>query len=767
MLTPTTPHTDFRTLVDQAPVGVVISRDGRIDYANPAAARLFGYTSPLELQGRSALDIVAQSDRKLVEGRMRARARREDVPGSYEFRSLRADGSEGRCRVEAALTMLDDGPALVGYLFDLSTDPETEAERRTRAQRFRELADDAPVLVRVADAVGETTYFNAQWYELTGQDEGSSLGQGWLEAVHPDDRSDVRAAFARAIADNAPLQIEYRLRDKTGAHRWCIETATPHLGGRNQPDGFVGSIVDIHTKKEAELCALRLAALVEQSDDAIVSKTTDGTILSWNSAAVRIFGYSSEEMLGASIFRLVPPELHGEETVILGRLAAGERIERYKTERIRKSGARVQVELSVAPVRDGSGHISGAVAIKRDVSEQIRHEERNRQSAKMAAIGRLAGGLAHDFNNQLHAVLGFASFVAADPGLSREARSDLRQIETAAERMSSLTRQLLAFSRQQVLTLEVLDLVATVRETQPMLQRLLGSNLEVRVEETGTGALWVRADRAQLLQVLMNLVINARDAMPDGGKIVVRNGIRQLEPGEVVHAEHSTLVPGEYVWLSVTDSGTGIAPENIPYIYEPFFTTKPVGRGTGLGLPTVHGIITQSRGGIAVDTVPGQGTTFTVYLPSASAEAPSPPVAAEPFAQSPALPALKVLVVEDEPIVRKLLDRILTLSGFEVVQASHGGEALSRLHERRGDVDLIVSDVVMPVMGGAELATHLATSYPTLPVIWMSGHPREIAFATQRINEAQPYLQKPVSPDTLLDTIRQLLPRAKTTPLGR
>jgi signal transduction histidine kinase/ActR/RegA family two-component response regulator len=410
----------------------------------------------------------------------------------------------------------------------------------------------------------------------------------------------------------------------------------------------------------------------------------------------------------------------------------------------------LEIGQTMADAGDGTTRMTGVTL---DITERKQTEERLRQAEKMESIGRLAGGLAHDFNNQLHALSGFTNFVARDPGLGPQARRDLLEIQNAADRMSSLTRQLLAFSRQQLLTPETLDLNVAVADTQPMLQRLIGSNIEIRLE-LAPGAKWVQVDRAQLLQVLMNLAINARDAMPDGGTLTIRTAERVVDPGSIEPPNGVPVEPGRYVELAVSDSGTGIAADHLPYIFEPFYTTKAVGKGTGLGLATVHGIVQQSRGYLRVDSAAGAGATFTIWLPLADA----PEETAQLPGKAPRTngrPA-RVLIVDDEPMVRRIVTRTLELEGYQVTEARHGEEALALLAELDGAVDVVVSDVVMPVMGGPELAARLRERYPDLPVIWMSGYPSETAFGGG-LPDDQPFLQKPVGADLLTKTVQQVI----------
>lgn len=495
--------------------------------------------------------------------------------------------------------------------------------------------------------------------------------------------------------------------------------------------------------------AARLAAIVESSADAIVSKRLDGTIVSWNRAAERIFGYSALEIVGDSIFRLIPPTLHDEERDILRRVARGEQIAHYETSRIRKDGQTIVISLTVSPVLDSSGHIAGAASIKRDITDAKKNEVTQRQAAKLEAIGRLAGGLAHDFNNHLHALSGFAHFIGRDPKLSPSSRQDLLQIQKVTERMASLTHQLLAFARQQVLSLEVMDLSAVVADAQPMLQRLIGSNYDLRLEQA-PGPRWVRVDRSQLVQVLMNLVINARDAMPIGGRVQVRSETLEVGPGQARDRTGSPVEAGAYAVLKVTDAGTGIAPVDIPRVFEPFYTTKEIGQGTGLGLATVEGIVSQCGGHILIDSRVGVGSTFTILLPLSR-----PPAGME---DAPAVAPQtgrwlgRILVVDDDDTVRDVITRLLQVEGYEVVTAATGREALDCFDQSGGAIDLVIADVVMPGMGGAELLHRLNLLDSSVPTILMSGHPRDVRWSQQA--NTQIFLQKPIMPDTLLEAAR-------------
>jgi PAS domain S-box-containing protein len=439
------------------------------------------------------------------------------------------------------------------------------------------------------------------------------------------------------------------------------------------------------------------------------------------------------------------PRIKAEWGAILRSGAAGEMVFRLR----RADGSYRRVASRTVPLRDADRAIREWVGTITDVEDQLLAEERLRQAAKMEAIGRLAGGLAHDFNNQLQGIAGFAAFVDRDPGLSARARQDIHEIRKAAERMAGMTHQLLAFSRQQVVVPEVLDLNAAVADSQSLLQRLIGSSIEM-VVQLAPGPKWVQVDRAQLLQVLMNLAINARDAMPSGGELVVRTATRASAP-EVGATD------GPYAALIVSDSGSGISPEDLPHIFEPFFTTKETGQGTGLGLATVHGIVSHSRGHVWAESRPDKGTTFTVLVPLAQ-EPRRRDAEPSPVLEDEVRPAT-VLVVDDEDIIRALMKRTLEEAGYEVLLARNGREALDSLARHRGEVDLVLSDLVMPVMGGRELANRLRAEYAGLPAVWMSGHPKDAAPVSSDAASAGLFLQKPIAPEILVETVARALER--------
>ena len=585
------------------------------------------------------------------------------------------------------------------------------------------------------------------------------VGSSVFTLIPPDLHEDERTILTRIARGEHISHTQTMRRRKDGTLIPIDLRISPVRNSRGEIVGGSSIKRDMSERRQGQETAARLAAIVESSDDAIVSKTLDGKVLTWNAGAERMYGYLAEEIVGRSIYSLVPERLQQDEERILTQVARGEPVHHYETVRCRKDGKEIDISLALSPIRDGNGTITGASSIQRDITERKRTERALRQASKMEAIGVLAGGLAHDFNNQLYAVSGFAHFIGRDPGLSPAARQDLLELQKVADRMASLTRQLLAFARQQVLAPETLDLNAAVEDTMPMLQRLIGSNVKIQLE-LAPGPKWVRVDRAQLVQVLLNLIINARDAM-EGGRIVLRTLTQEVSPGSVLDRLQLPVDAGAYAALSVADTGRGIPPEHMPHIFEPFYTTKEVGVGTGLGLATVEGVVAQSGGRIQVDSKVGRGTTITVLLPLTSEPVVQPRSAGYRLKRN-SRSLGRILVVEDEDSVRTIVMRTLQAEGYEVLGAREGNEALRELEEVGGAVNLVVTDIVMPGMGGRQLAAELSRKYRQIPIVWMSGHAREAELQRGELSRDEPFLQKPVSADTLLETVAQVIERNST-----
>jgi len=499
-------------------------------------------------------------------------------------------------------------------------------------------------------------------------------------------------------------------------------------------------------------------AVLDASSNAILAVDASGLVTYLNSQTEATFGYSRDELLGQPVERLIPggaSQRHvAERNSMFERPRARALGMGFDLAGRRKDGTEFPVEISLTPVQFDDGMQIFATVV--DITARKAAESQLLQAQKLESIGRLAGGIAHDFNNVLFAIKGYAELLTEDLGPARRDRFDpdeaLRSVEainSAATRAASLTAQLLAFSRRQVVRPEILELNAAVANIEPMLRPLIGAHVALVVRPApGTGRL--RADPSQLDQILVNLVINARDAMPDGGTITIDTGNVDLDDAYALR--HLEVVPGPYVYLTVSDTGLGMDVETREHIFEPFFTTKELGHGTGLGLATIYGVVHQAGGHIWLYSEPGLGSTFKLYFPRVDA----PASAAHPAANAPAEAGSgAVLVVEDERSVREMTSVLLRRAGYDVIAVSDGGAAMDRLAAMATPIDVLVTDVVMPGMSGIDLAERVIDRYPMAGVVLLSGYNAETLDLDRVVRRGAMFLSKPVTSSDLLDAVKR------------
>ncbi|HVP30193.1 MAG TPA: PAS domain S-box protein [Myxococcota bacterium] len=632
--------------------------------------------------------------------------------------------------------------------------------------RYRALAEHALDLISEVAPDGRILYASPNHAGLLGIDPAKRIGRSGLEGMHPDDVPMILRELSRATVSGQTATVQYRYSAAGGGWRWLESVGRSY----EAEDGSVRVVIvsrDITERKHAEQELLETRALLEAVlegsldgvtvYDAIRSESgeiVDFRVLRVNRAGERIIGRSREHLVGRRLRELFPGVVtDGFFERWCGVVETGEPLEYehwYEHE-----GLAVWFHAKVVRVGDG-------IALTySDVTERRRLEEQLRQSQKMEAVGRLAGGVAHDFNNLLTAIQGYGTHLLERLERDDPRREEVSEILRAGERATDLTRQLLAFSRRQDLAPEIVDLNALVSEVERLLRRLIGEHIELATD-LGEERLCVRADPGQLQQVLVNLAVNARDAMPEGGRLTIET--RPLR----IDASSGTATPvgqGDWVRLSVTDTGFGMDEATLARVFEPFFTTKEPGRGTGLGLASVYGTVQQSGGQVEVSSRPGIGSTFTIYLPRTSGDAavPAPRVGAAAEAGAAWRGRETVLLVEDEEQIRRLARRTLELAGYRVLDASDGAAACD-LALRRGlsgasPIDLLVTDVVMPRVGGLELADRLRRLNPRLPVLFMSGYGEGVHGERGAKQPLSALLEKPFLPKQLLAEVRALLDR--------
>jgi len=661
---------------------------------------------------------------------------------------------------------------------------------------FHTVLDELPAAVYTTDPKGRITYYNRAAVELAGREP--RLGEDeWCVTwrLYTADGVPLRhdcCPMAVALKENRAIRgVEAVLERPDGSRIPFLPYPTPLRDASGALIGAVNMLVDISSLKRAENARAYLAAIVASSDDAIVSKDLNGIVTSWNRAAQTIFGYTAEEMIGQPILRLFPPDRLAEEDLILDRIRSGEKIDHFETVRRRKDGAEIDVSLTISPVRDGSGRIIGISKIARDVTEQKRaaaalrelngrleqrviertrelaeanerlmtevaERERTeavlRQAQKMEAVGQLASGIAHDFNNLLAAILGNLELLEMRLGDERLLR--LVQAATRSARHGAkLNEQMLAFSRKQHLTPQSVNVNALLTGVEVLLGRTLGGTVEV---VTALGAdLWpALVDPHQLELVILNLAINARDAMPLGGRVTIKT--------RNVHTRHADrsidLAAGDYVLISVSDTGTGMTPEVLARACEPFFTTKEPGKGSGLGLSQVYGLARQSGGGLRIKSAFGEGTSIELYLPR-SLEAAQP--TREPLRDSRTAAGrrqARILVVDDHEEVREVIAAHLEALGYQPVQAATGRTAMAILGGNCAAFDLLIADYAMPEMSGIDLARAVRQLCPDLPAIIVTGY-ADVSSLEER-SEGAILLHKPFRMSELGATVERALREA-------
>jgi PAS domain S-box-containing protein len=654
-------------------------------------------------------------------------------------------------------------------LLDAIADRIAEFRKRRSAERavacseafYRSLIENARELTSILATDGTNQFMSPATEHVLGYSAEERLGRSGFELVHPDDMAHVQQAFAEVLAGTrGNRMVEFRLRAKNGAWRWFESTGTNRL---HDPAvrGIVINSRDVTDRRKAEERIGFQAHLLDAVGQAVVATDAADRVIYMNREAELLYGRTLAEAAGGAISALIgtEPRLRstGIQTVREDGTWSGEFVVR------RRNGSTFPAYGTESPLLDDRGNVVGIVTVAVDMTERKQseqrlreNEERLQQSRKLEAIGQLAGGIAHDFNNLLTGIHGFAQLALDTLPENSEARLDLEEVQRSANRAAALTRQLLAFSRKQVLQSRVIDLNKVVRETHRMLQRLIGEDIRVvtRLEE---GVCCVNADPGQLEQVILNLAVNARDAMPTGGDLVIETANASIDEAEA--ARHSFDVrPGQYVLLAMRDTGMGMDAATVARVFEPFFTTKELGQGTGLGLSTVYGIIKQSGGYIWVDSTPGKGTTMRAYLPRTE----ETPVHAEGEIRSrPERGTETVLLVEDDDTVRALTRRILRRQGYHVLEARNGIEALRIAEPGNQVIDLVLSDVVMPELGGRQLVERLRRIRPELPVLLMSGYTDDAIVRHGIIGAGEMFLEKPFTTDALAHKVRLALDRTR------
>ena len=758
---PGAPGDPIRSVLDGLLEGLqVISSSYEYLYVNAAAAA-HGRTTPQALLGRTMQQVYPGVERTPMFSALR-RCMEQRQPEKLDNEFVFGDG--GSAWFELRMRPVPEGVAVLSL--DITARKRAEQALRESEQRYRGLVANVEDVVYSTDAEGRLLYVSPAIERLYGYRAEDLVGRHFVEVVLPEDVPGLLASFGRTLAGKYE-PYEFRAYDHAGRVRHVRSTSRPRLVG-GEPAGLDGVLIDfteLHRAVRSEQESLRAHRALLGNLPGIAyrcSNVPKWTMEVIGGACEELTGYPAAALVGDSLVSfgelIHPDDRQRVWDEVQAAVAEGRRFSRsYRIATangalkwVSERGVSVPAAAGVGPgVLEGFiMDITGEVAAR---AEQERLSERLQRVQRLEAVGRLAGGVAHDFNNLLSVIISYANFAADELRDRSGLRADVLEIRDAGERAAKLTRQLLAFSRRQVLEPVPLDLNASVRDIARMLARLLGEHIHIDLK-LGEGLATVRADPGQVEQVLVNLAVNARDAMPKGGRLTIRTANATLPPGEDEGAAGGE--PARYALLEVADTGCGMDEATRALIFEPFFTTKPTGEGTGLGLSTAYGIVKQSGGHITLRSEPGRGTTFGIYLPVDDSEAPEPrhrTMSPPPGRQE------TVLVVEDEDAVRRLAVRILQRKGYVVLTAASGEQALQVVQHHPTPIDLLLTDVVMPTMSGAELAERLGELQPGLRTLYMSGYP-DAAIAPHGVLEpGVHFLGKPFSVAGLRAKVREVL----------
>ena len=632
-----------------------------------------------------------------------------------------------------------------------------------REELFHLISENAADMIAVVDMHGHRLFNSLSYQKVLGYSPEELQASSALEQVHPEDREFIRQAAEDARHSGHGKTLEYRFRHKNGTWLVLESTSSVIRNSEGEPEKLVVVNRDITERKRAEEALRRsetnFRSVVEDAPYGIYRASVTGQFLQVNPALRKMLGYETEEQLlekdlATDIF------LHSGEYHRLAELLTRiEEIKDLEVEWKKQDGTQITVRCSGRRINDENGTPAYFEVFAEDVSEKRVLEKQLRMAQKMEAIGRLSGGIAHDFNNLLGVIIGYSRVLKKALNQDSTLCEHATEVEKAGQRAASLTKQLLAFSRQQVLTPAVLNLNTLASDMEKMLPRLLGEDIDVSLD-LDPALDSVKADQSQIEQVILNLAVNSRDAMPNGGKLKVQTANAEFD--QAYTRNHPGSRVGRYVLLSVTDTGTGMDAGTLAHIFEPFFTTKERGKGTGLGLATVYGIVKQSNGYIWVDSAVGRGTSFQIYLPRYVGEQ---AVDTQKIVSEERLSGSEtILLVEDAEPLRKLAQSFLEGSGFRVLSAANGEEALEVANRFAGIFDLLLTDVVMPGMNGRMLAEQLMPRRPGMKVLYMSGYSDSFIAGHGVLDPRLHLLHKPFTEEVLIRSVREVLDDRKSPP---
>jgi two-component system, cell cycle sensor histidine kinase and response regulator CckA len=767
----------YRTLIETTGTGfVIVDHEGIVLDANPEYVHLTGYQGLSQILGRSVIEWTAPYEKKKNEEAVR-QCFGQGYIRNFEIDYRDQEGNITPIEINATVVELGGTPRILTLCRDISERRKAEVTLHRNEDMLQRSQKIAHLGSYALDAQKGTWTSAPTLDEIFGihQDYPKDM-QGWIALVHPDQREEMLHYLkGHVLEGHNRFEKEYRIvRHSDHQERWVSEVGELEFDEQGNTTRMIGTIQDITERKHSDE-ALRQSEskyrlLTEKMEDIVWTTDLNLKVTYTSPSTEKIMGFTIEERLHQSIMdRLTPESLAIANDLMKTQLqleleggADPHRILRLELEYYRKDGSTVWMENIISAIRDDAGVLIGIHGVSRDITgRKNSEEERERlqmqlmQAQKMESVGRLAGGVAHDFNNILQAILGYTEIALMKVGPSDPLYQTLQEIHKAGKRSADLTRQLLAFARKQVANPKVLDLNDTVSGMLKMLQRLIGEDIDL-VLIPGHGLWNIKMDPSQLDQILANLVVNARDAIDGIGRVTIETATVIID--KEYCADHLECVPGEYVILSVEDTGCGMSMETLSNIFEPFFTTKGVGEGTGLGLATVYGIVKQNEGFITIASEPGKGTKFTIHFPRVPDVVRKTPIDTD---EKRLLTGTEtVLLVEDNEVVLKLGRRILEGLGYNVLSAGTPGEAMKLTGEYPNTIDLLLTDVIMPEINGRELADRLISMRPGLKCLFMSGYTADVIAHHGVLDKGVLFIQKPFSVKSMAEKVREALKKA-------
>jgi two-component system, cell cycle sensor histidine kinase and response regulator CckA len=762
---------NYREIFDSASDAIFVhdAETGAILDVNASVLQMFGINREMALALRpndTSLGVSPYSELEVKQWLMKALT---EGPQVFDWQARRMDGKLFWAEVSLKRAVIGGQKRVLALIRDITERKRAEEALRQSEERLRLAQKATNDVVWEWDAIHDTQQWNESgkvvfgWTDIV---EHPQSAHWWVERIHPEDLQRVSDGFFAAV-NNPEADYwygEYRFRKADGVYAQVMDRGYILRDKQGKALRMIGALLDITERKRAEeelkQSESKYRCLYQNMRDAFATVDMSGRIQEFNRAFVDLLGYTEDKLRSMTYVDLTPAKWHAVEADLMRtQIFPRGYSDLYEKEYRRKDGTPISVEMRTTLMRDENGNPISMWAIVRDITERKKAEEEKtklqaqlQQAQKMESVGRLAGGVAHDFNNMLGVILGHAEIALGQIDPNQPLYDDLTEIHKAAQRSADLTRQLLAFARKQTVTPKVLDLNETVSGMLKMLQRIMGENINLSWHPSEN--LWpVKIDPSQIDQILANLCVNARDAIEGVGKVTIETQNSALD--ETYCAAHTGSVSGEYVMLAVSDNGYGMNKETLAQIFEPFFTTKKLGKGTGLGLATVYGIIKQNKGFINAYSEPNQGTTFRIYLPRHMGKVEQARAAGT--AEWVIRGHETILLAEDEPSILNMTTRALELHGYTVLPASTPGEAIRIAEKHGGDIHLLMTDVVMPEMNGRDLAKNLLSMYPHIKRLFTSGYTADVIAHQGVLDEGVHFLQKPFSVQDLAVKVREVL----------